>query len=81
MLGEAAIHIPDEATQQRPDVPWREAGSTARPPRPHRVPLIHAEGFECSAAEIGALQEPGDAELDAVAVGGWGGHEYGGVFC
>ena len=26
-------------------------------------------------------QEPGDAELDAVAVGGWGGHEYGGVFC
>ena len=33
--------------------------------------LIVAEGFDCSAEEIGALQELGDAELDGVAGGGW----------
>ena len=36
-----------------------------------RMELIGAEGFDCSAAEIGALQELGDAELDGVAGGGW----------
>ena len=36
-----------------------------------RLALIGAEGFDCSAAEIGALQELGDAELDAVAGGSW----------
>ena len=36
-----------------------------------RMALIGAEGFDCSAEEIGALQELGDAELDAVAGGGW----------
>ena len=36
-----------------------------------RMALISAEGFDCSAEEIGALQELGDAELDAVAGGGW----------
>ena len=35
-----------------------------------RMALIGAEGFDCSAEEIGALQELGDAELDAVAGGG-----------
>ena len=35
-----------------------------------RMALIVAEGFDCSAEEIGALQELGDAELDAVAGGG-----------
>jgi predicted ribosomally synthesized peptide with nif11-like leader len=34
-----------------------------------RLALIHAEGFDCSAEEIGALQELGDAELDGVAGG------------
>ena len=38
-----------------------------------RLALITAEGFDCSAAEIGALEELGDAELDGVAGGGWGG--------
>ena len=33
---------------------------------------LGAEGFDCSAEEIGALQELGDAELDG-AVGGGGG--------
>ena len=37
-----------------------------------RLALIGAEGFDCSAAEIGALQELREAELDAVAGGGWG---------
>jgi len=37
-----------------------------------RLALIHAEGFDCSVEEIGALQELGDAELDAVAGGSWG---------
>ena len=37
-----------------------------------RLALIHAEGFDCSAEEIGALQELGDAELDGVAGGSWG---------
>ena len=37
-----------------------------------RMALIGAEGFDCSAEEIGALQELGDAELDG-AVGGGGG--------
>jgi predicted ribosomally synthesized peptide with nif11-like leader len=36
-----------------------------------RLALIGAEGFDCSAAEIGALQELGDAELDGVAGGSW----------
>ena len=36
-----------------------------------RMALIVAEGFDCSAAEIGVLQELGDAELDGVAGGGW----------
>ena len=36
-----------------------------------RMALIGAEGFDCSAEEIGALQELGDAELDGVAGGGW----------
>ena len=36
-----------------------------------RLALIGAEGFDCSAEEIGALQELGDAELDGVAGGGW----------
>ena len=35
-----------------------------------RMALIGAEGFDCSVAEIGALQELGDAELDGVAGGG-----------
>ena len=34
-----------------------------------RMALIVAEGFDCSAEEIGALQEMGDAELDGVAGG------------
>ena len=38
-----------------------------------RLALIGAEGFDCSAEEIGALQELGDAELDGVAGGGWNG--------
>jgi len=38
-----------------------------------RMALIGAEGFDCSADEIGALQELGEAELDAVAAGGWSG--------
>ena len=42
-----------------------------------RLALIHAEGFDCSAEEIGALQELGDAELDAVAGGGWCGENDG----
>ena len=37
-----------------------------------RVALIHAEGFDCSAEEIGALQELGEADLSG-AVGGGGG--------
>ena len=37
-----------------------------------RLVLIGAEGFDCSAEEIGALQELSDAELDGVAGGGWG---------
>jgi predicted ribosomally synthesized peptide with nif11-like leader len=37
-----------------------------------RMALISAEGFDCSAQEIGALQELGDAELDGVAGGSWG---------
>ena len=37
-----------------------------------RMALIVAEGFDCSAEEIGALQELGDAELDGVAGGSWG---------
>ena len=36
-----------------------------------RLVLIGTEGFDCSAEEIGALQELGDAELDAVAGGSW----------
>ena len=35
-----------------------------------RLALIGAEGFDCSAEEIGALQELGEAELDGVAGGG-----------
>ena len=38
-----------------------------------RLALIGAEGFDCSAEEIGALQELGDAELAGVAGGGSGG--------
>jgi len=34
-----------------------------------RMALIGAEGFDCSAEEIAALQELGDAELDGVAGG------------
>ena len=41
-----------------------------------RMALIVAEGFDCSAEEIGALQELGDAELDGVAGGAW--YEHGG---
>jgi len=37
-----------------------------------RMALIGAEGFDCSAEEIGALQELGEAELSG-AVGGGGG--------
>ena len=36
-----------------------------------RMALIGAEGFDCSAEELGASQELGDAELDGVAGGGW----------
>ncbi|MEI6450628.1 MAG: Nif11-like leader peptide family RiPP precursor [Actinomycetes bacterium] len=36
-----------------------------------RMALISAEGFDCSAAEIGALQELADLDLSAV-VGGSG---------
>ena len=35
-----------------------------------RMALIVAEAFDCSAAEIGALQELGEAELSEVAGGG-----------
>ena len=35
-----------------------------------RMALIVAEGFDCSAEEIGALQELGDAELSGVVGGG-----------
>ena len=38
-----------------------------------RMALITAEGFDCSAEEIGALQEMNEAELDGVAGGGWNG--------
>jgi len=43
-----------------------------------RLALIGAEGFDCSAEEIGALQELGDAELSG-AVGGGCGSECGDV--
>ena len=36
-----------------------------------RMALIGAEGFDCSAEEIGALQELGDAELSGAVGGGW----------
>ena len=36
-----------------------------------RMALIVAEGFDCSAEEIGALQELGDAELSGAVGGGW----------
>ncbi len=36
-----------------------------------RMALIVAEGFDCSAQEIGALRELGEAQLDGVAGGGW----------
>ena len=36
-----------------------------------RMALIVAEGFDCSAQEIGALRELGEAELDGVAGGSW----------
>ena len=35
-----------------------------------RLALIGAEGFDCSAEEIGALQELGDAELSGAVGGG-----------
>ena len=35
-----------------------------------RMALIAAEGFDCSAEEIGALQELGEAELSGVVGGG-----------
>jgi len=35
-----------------------------------RMALIGAEGFDCSAEEIGSLQELGDAELSGVTGGG-----------
>ena len=35
-----------------------------------RLALIGAEGFDCSAEEIGALQELGDAELSGAVRGG-----------
>jgi len=35
-----------------------------------RLAPIGVEGFDCSAEEIGALQELGDAELGGVAGGG-----------
>ena len=35
-----------------------------------RMALIVAEGFDCSAAEIGALQKLGDAELSGAVGGG-----------
>ena len=35
-----------------------------------RMALIGAEGFDCSAEEIGALQELGEAELSGVVGGG-----------
>jgi len=34
-----------------------------------RTAIIVAEGFDCSAEEIGAVQELGEAELDGVAGG------------
>ena len=37
-----------------------------------RMALIAAEGFDCSAEEIGALQELRDADLSGVAGGGCG---------
>ena len=40
-----------------------------------RMALIGAEGFDCSAEEIGALQELGDAELNAAVGGGAGGDQ------
>ena len=38
-----------------------------------RMALIGAEGFDCSAAEIEALQELGEDELDGVTGAGWTG--------
>ena len=35
-----------------------------------RMALIVAEGFDCSAEEIGALQELGEAELSEAVTGG-----------
>jgi predicted ribosomally synthesized peptide with nif11-like leader len=34
-----------------------------------KMAIITGEGFDCSAEEIGAVQELGDAELDGVAGG------------
>ena len=44
-----------------------------------RMALIGAEGFDCSAEEIGALQELGEAELSGVVGGGRVGRWRGGV--
>jgi len=43
-----------------------------------RMALIGAEGFDCSAAEIGSLRELGEAELNE-AVGGDGGQDQSGT--
>ena len=37
-----------------------------------RMALVRAEGFDCGAEEIGALQELGEAELSGVAGGAAG---------
>ena len=36
-----------------------------------RMALIGAEGFDCSAEEIGALQELGEADLSGAVGRGW----------
>ena len=41
-----------------------------------RLALIVAEGFDCSAEEIGALQELGEAELSGVVGGGENGASF-----
>jgi predicted ribosomally synthesized peptide with nif11-like leader len=40
-----------------------------------RMALVRAEGFDCGAEEIVALQELGEAELSGVAGGGLGGNQ------
>jgi predicted ribosomally synthesized peptide with nif11-like leader len=46
-----------------------------------RMALIGAEGFDCSAADIAALQELGEVELSGVAGGGIAGSAAGPQVC